>query len=94
MSNALLDGAATGRPAIASNISGCKEIVDDGVTGLLCEPKSSQCLIDKVEEFIALPYDVRKQMGINARNKVEKEFDREKVVATYIAQIDRLGKKL
>lgn len=94
MSNALLEGAATGRPAIASNISGCKEIVDDGITGFLCEPKSSQSLIDKVEAFIALPYNMRKQMGTNARHKVEKEFDREKVVATYIAQIDRLGNML
>lgn len=93
MSNALLEGAATGRPAIASNISGCKEIVDDGVTGFLCEPKSSQCLIEKVEKFIVLPYERRKQMGINARHKVEQEFDREKVVATYLAQIDRLCKK-
>ncbi len=92
MSNALLEGASMGRPAIATNISGCKEIVEDGVTGLLCEPKSTSALIEKIEKFIALPYEVRKKMGINARGKIEREFDRRKVVRAYLVQIDRLCK--
>lgn len=93
MSNALLEGASIGRPAVATNISGCKEIIDEGVTGFLCEPKSTNALIESIEEFIALPYEARKQMGIKAREKVEREFDRNKVVQVYLNQIDRLAKK-
>lgn len=44
MSNVLLEGAAMGKPLIASNISGCKEIVDDGANGYLCEVKSDENL--------------------------------------------------
>ena len=39
MSNVLMEASATGRPVIATNISGCREIFEEGVTGFGCEVK-------------------------------------------------------
>src|SRR5699024_10340224 len=45
MSNVLLESAASGRPIITTNTSGCKEIVDENVSGYLVEPANSEDLI-------------------------------------------------
>lgn len=90
MSNVNLESAANGRPVITTNVPGCKETVDDNLTGILVEPKSTQSLIDGIEKFLALPYEKKKQMGLEGRKKVEKEFDRQIVVKRYLDAIDKL----
>lgn len=89
MSNVLLESAASGRPIITTDISGCKEIVDDSVSGYTVELKSSDDLIDKIETFLNLPYEQKREMGILGRRKVEKEFDRQIVVDAYMREIRR-----
>ena len=89
MSNVCLEASASGRPVITTNRSGCKEIVEDGKTGFIVNIKDSKDLIDKVEKFINLSKEQRKEMGLNARRKVEKEFDRNIVVNEYLKQIER-----
>ena len=84
LSNVLLEAASTGRPSIASDIPGCNEVIDDGKTGYLFEVKNKDELFDKVKEFIELPISKKEEMGINARKKVEHEFDRQLVVQQYI----------
>lgn len=90
MSNVNLESAANGRPVITTDVPGCRETVDDGRTGFLVKAKDAQSLIDGVERFIALPYEQRKQMGIEARKKVECEFDRQIVVKAYLDAIAKL----
>lgn len=90
MSNVNLESAANGRPVITSNVPGCQETVDDGRTGYLVKPRDTQGLIRAVERFLALPYEQKKQMGINARIKVEREFDRKIVVKAYLDVINSL----
>lgn len=87
MSNVLLEASASGRPVITTNRSGCKETVEDGKTGYIIEIKNSQQLIDKIEEFLKLSNDQRKQMGLDARKKVEKEFDRNIVIEEYLKNL-------
>ena len=84
MSNVNLESAANGRPVITTNVPGCRETVDDGKTGILVAPRNTQSLIDGVEKFMALSYEQKRQMGIEGRIKVEKEFDRQIVVKEYI----------
>lgn len=91
MSNVLLESAASGRPIITTNISGCKEIVDENVSGYLVEPANSEDLIEKIEKFLTLSYDEKKEMGLAGRRKVEREFDREIVVEAYMNEINHLG---
>lgn len=89
MSNVNLESAANGRPVITANVPGCRETVDDGKTGFLVKAKDAQSLIDGVERFLALPYEQKKQIGIAARKKVEREFDRQIVVDAYLKAIAR-----
>lgn len=87
LSNVLLEAAATGRPILASDIPGCRETFDEKVTGLGFKSKSSKSLINTIMGFIKLPYEVKKKMGLNGRDKIEKEFDRQIVVDAYIKEI-------
>lgn len=87
MSNVLLEGAATGLPLITTDIHGCKEAVDDGLTGFLCRPADTGSLIAAMEKFIALSEEERYNMGLAGREKMEKQFDRNLVISEYINRI-------
>lgn len=93
MSNACLEAAATGRAVIASDIPGCRECVDNGKTGYLFTPGHVNDLIEKIEKFIALPYNEKKRMGELGRKKMETEFSREKVVNAYIDELKNIANK-
>ena len=90
MSNVLLEASACARACLCSDIVGCREIVDDGVTGFLFKAENTQSLISAVEKFLFLDADKRLKMGLCARAKVEKEFDRQIVVDTYINEINKI----
>ena len=90
MSNVLQEACAAARPVITTNVSGCKEIVNDGETGLLCNVKDAKDLETKMEKFHLMPYNAKKTMGLSARKKVENEFNREKVVNHYITELSKL----
>ena len=90
MSNVLLEAAATGRPVLATNIPGCKEAVEDNMTGLLFTPRSSESLEETIEYFLSMPIDRREAMGQAARVKMEQEFNRKYVVESYIEEINRI----
>lgn len=87
MSNVLLESAACGRPIITSNRSGCRDIVDEGVNGFIVEAKNSKDLISKIELFLKLPHLKKREMGLAGRMKVEKEFDRQIVINSYLNSI-------
>ena len=90
MSNVVLEAAATGRPVLASNIPGCKEGYDDGVTGIGFEPRDKEAFYEAVKRFLRLSYEERKEMGRNARKKIEREFDRKIVVESYIEEMEKI----
>ena len=87
MSNVLLESSACARPIITTDRSGCREVIDDRVNGFIVKQKDSDDLIEKIEKFIALSYEEKKQMGLNGRSKVEKEFDRQIVIEKYLEEI-------
>jgi glycosyltransferase involved in cell wall biosynthesis len=90
ISNVLLESAASGRPIITTNHSGCKEVVDEGKTGFLFKKQDKQDLIEKIEAFIALSYDEKKEMGEKGRIKVTEQFNRKIVVEAYIQEINKI----
>ncbi|MBE6730285.1 MAG: glycosyltransferase family 4 protein [Ruminococcaceae bacterium] len=87
LSNVLLEAAAMGRPIITTDIHGCKETVSDGESGLLCKVQDEESLYQKMKEFTLLTMEQRKEMGIKAREKIEKEFDKQKVVEKTVAAV-------
>lgn len=89
MSNALIEGAATGRPVIASDISGCREAFEEGVTGFGFTPGKPEELVAAMEKFLALSEKERAAMGRRGRQKMEREFDRKLVTAAYMDEVSR-----
>lgn len=87
MSNALIEGAATGRPVIASNISGCREAFEEGVTGFGFTPGKAEELIRAMNQFLSLTSKERADMGKRGREKMEREFDRKLVTASYMEEV-------
>ena len=87
MSNVLLESLACSRPIITTDRPGCKEIVEDGVNGFIVKQNDLEYLIEKIEKFLSLSNEERKQMGINGRKKVEEEFDRNIVINKYLEAI-------
>lgn len=90
MANVLLEGAATGRPIIASNIPGCRESFDEGKSGFGCEVKSADSLFEAMVKLIATPYAERVEMGKYGRKKMEEQFDRRIVAKIYINRIEEI----
>ncbi|BCD08158.1 TPA: glycosyltransferase family 4 protein [Bacillus cereus] len=90
MSNVLLETAACGRPIITTNRSGCREIIDNGLNGYIVEQQNSKDLIEKIESFLNLNYEDKEKMGISGRVKVEKEFNREIIVDSYVEKIEEI----
>lgn len=80
MSNVLLEGAATGRALITSDVPGCREAVDEGINGYLCKVKSAESLYQKMREFMELTGEERKEMGKNGCRKMQAQFDKRDVV--------------
>ena len=94
VSNVLLEGAACARPLITTDRPGCRETVEDGVTGYLVRERDSQDLIEKMEKFIQLSNAQRRQMGLAGRAKIEKEFDRQIVVDAYMRVLNDENKSI
>ena len=90
MANVLLEAASCGRPILASNIPGCQETFDEGVTGFGFEPRNVESLCAAIEKFIVLPYEQKREMGKLGRKKMEKQFNRQIVVNKYLEQINSL----
>lgn len=88
MANVLLESAASGRPIITTALPGCGETVEDGITGYIVKEKDYGDLIAKIRNFIRLPYEQKKTMGIAGRKKMEQEFDRNIVTNAYLTQIN------
>jgi len=92
MSNVLLEGAAMAKPLMASNIPGCREIIDNGVNGYLFEPKNEKNLIDTIEKFLTLNEIEKNKMGLASRQKVERTFDRNIIITAYLEEIYKILK--
>ena len=81
MSNVLLEAAATGRPLITSDIPGCREAVEDGVSWYICPAKDADALYDAMQRFVELPESRRAEMGRRGRERMEKRFSKDAVIA-------------
>ena len=75
------------RPIITANAVGCREVVDDGVNGYLCNVRDTEDLAKKMEQMLALSPDERSVMGRCGREKVEREFDERIVIGKYLEAI-------
>lgn len=83
----LLEAAAMARPIIATDVAGCRDVVDDNVNGLLCRPRDPLHLAEKMMEMMTLSSEKRQQMGMAGRRRIETEFDERLVIQKYLEVI-------
>ena len=93
MSNVLLETAACGRPIIATDVPGCRETYDDGVSGISFKPRDVKGMVDAIEKFLSLSNGEKAQMGAAGRKKMEKEFNRDIIVDKYLSTIKKFIKE-
>jgi len=83
----LLEAGAMAKPIVTTDNVGCRETVDDGVNGFLCEPRSTISLVEKLEAIIQMTHSERLAMGECSRRKIKTEFDEKIVIQRYISTI-------
>jgi glycosyltransferase involved in cell wall biosynthesis len=79
----LLEAASMGIPIVATNVPGCRNVVEDGYNGYLCKMKNAEDLAAKMLNIFQLDPDKRAEMGVNSRKKVEQQFDVQHVIDKY-----------
>lgn len=90
----LLEAGAMGKPIVTTDNVGCRETVEEGINGFLCEPRSSESLTEKLELIINMTHQERLVMGEKSRLKIENEFDEQIVINKYLDAIQEcLSKK-
>lgn len=89
ISRVIMENASMGKPIIATDVSGCRELVDDGKTGYLCTPRESKDLVQKLEWFINLPKERREKAGKLGRQKMIEEFSEDMVVGVYLDKLKK-----
>ena len=85
---ALLEGAAMAKPLIASDVPGCRQVVEHEVNGLLCEVRNPRSLADAMLAMIRLGDDARAGMGAAGRSRIERDYGEDRVIAAYLRALD------
>ena len=83
----LLEAASMECPIITADNTGCRDIVEDGYNGFLCQPKDTENLILVIEKFLVLTKEQKIQMGHNGRLKMIDSFDQPLVTRFYLEKI-------
>jgi len=83
LSRVLLEAASLEIPIVTTNVPGCKDVVDHGVNGFLCNAKDAKSLANEMEKIVLLEYSERLGMGAAGRLKVINEFDEKLVIDKY-----------
>jgi glycosyltransferase involved in cell wall biosynthesis len=81
----LLEAGAMGRPLIATDVPGCRDVVEDGVNGYLCNVRDATSLAAAMRRLLELRPEQQLAMGEAARRGVEQRFSEAFVVRTYLS---------
>lgn len=90
MPRSLLEAAAMGLPAVATDVPGCRHIITHGVNGLLCQARSVDALHSALEQMLAMSDVERHALGAAGRARVEAEFDEQLVVKAVLDVVDEV----
>ncbi|HHD73024.1 MAG TPA: glycosyltransferase, partial [Epsilonproteobacteria bacterium] len=90
LSRVLLEAASMAKPIVTTDVPGCREVVEAGVTGFLCKKQDPIDLADKMEKILHLTPEERIGMGAKGREKMIREFDEKLVIAIYLREISQL----
>jgi glycosyltransferase involved in cell wall biosynthesis len=88
----LLEGAAMGKPLIATDVPGCREVVLHGHNGLRCRPRDAADLADQMLAMLQLPEEARLEMGRRSHEKASREYDERLVIRRYLDLVTELAR--
>jgi len=86
----LLEAAAMGKPIITTNVEGCREVVDDGINGYLCNVRDADDLAKKMKIILSMDYKDVVKMGLEGRKKMEIKFDEKIVIDKYMSIVRQI----
>jgi N-acetyl-alpha-D-glucosaminyl L-malate synthase BshA len=86
---AALEAMSCAVPVVASNIGGLREVIRDGETGFLFDPHDIRGMSDVILRLLGDP-DLRREVGLRARERAERDFGRDKIVGQYVSLYERL----
>jgi len=89
----LIEGASMARPIIASNVPGCRDVVEDTKTGYLCKARDKNDLVRCVKDFMSLHHEDKVLMGRLGREKMSKSYDDSIIKQAYrnILEFDQIS---
>jgi glycosyltransferase involved in cell wall biosynthesis len=87
----LLEGAAMARVLVATDVPGCRDVVQDGVNGFLCEARDVVSLAAAMRKVLLLSPEQRAAFGAAGRRKVHAEFSERLVVAAYLEALGHVA---
>jgi glycosyltransferase involved in cell wall biosynthesis len=85
-----MEAAAMGIPIVATNIRGCRQVVDDERTGLLVPPRDVGALAAAIERLVEQP-ELRETMGKAAAAKAASEFDQQRCIDITLETYEQLS---
>lgn len=85
LNRSLMEACAIGRPIITTNISGCRECVEDGRNGFLVEKQNTQSLVEAMKRFINLSEQEKAEMAERSHELAVSRFNVADVISTYDA---------
>lgn len=88
MPRSLLEGAAMAKPLIATDVPGCRQIVDHGINGLLCKVRDPVSLAETMLDMIRAGSAEREKMGAAGRRRVEQDYGEERVIQAYMLGLE------
>ena len=87
LSKSLLEAASCGRPIVATDVQGCREVVIPGVNGYLVPTEDPTALASRLEQLLLQP-ELREQMGLSGRRLIEENYS-DQIVTKQILSIYR-----
>lgn len=90
----LLEASAMAKPLIATDVPGCRHLVQDGKNGFLCAVRSAESLAEAMLKMARSLPEERQKMGAFARSNVEEQYDERIVIERYLLAVSQaLGEK-
>ena len=89
---AAMEAAAMGLPVVATDIRGCRQVVDDGNSGILVPVGDVAALVEAIARLAADP-GLRGEMGRAARRRAEAEFDERAVVERVLQAYESVARR-
>ena len=79
------------RPLIATDVPGCRQVVEDGVNGFLCRAGDSESLASAMRRLAQLDLARIRAMGAESRRKVVSEYSEAVVFRAYLDALEKVA---